>query len=123
MLIDHRLLHGMQRPLLCLQTFRRHQYLAVDRRQKANAGIDGAIDDRAAVRRKFAEHHRARATIALRAAFFRARAAGRVAQILENRGGRRRVADRNHVAIQYEAHGLAISFTHRSQSPVLQLPR
>ena len=65
--IDHRLLHGMQLASLAAQMFHRHHMAAVERTEKADAGIDAFIDEPA--RRKLAHQHGAGSAIALRAAF------------------------------------------------------
>lgn len=68
-MINHGFLHGMQFTIPA-QTFDRDEFLAIERRQKLNAGIDGAYSQVIAVTIQFREHNSARAAITFGAAFF-----------------------------------------------------
>ena len=68
--LDHRLLHRMQRPVGPRQMLDSHHMRAVQRAGKADAGIDRFIDQLVATQPS--DQHRARPAIPLRAALFAA---------------------------------------------------
>jgi epoxyqueuosine reductase len=82
-MIDHRLLHGMQRAVRRLQALDRDQLAPVERRDRLDAGIDRAMDEPATVAR-LRDDHGAGAAIALRAALLGAAAPLGAAQPFEH---------------------------------------
>ena len=87
-LLDHRLLDRMQRPVGGGQILDRHHLGAVHLPEKLDAGVDRLVDQLAVPHPS--ERHRAGAAVALAAAFLGAGCAFRVAQIVEQQ---RRRAD------------------------------
>jgi hypothetical protein len=80
--VDHRLLHRMQAPLGGFEAFHGDELLAVEDWQEQDAGVDGLVAK--PVARRLAEHHRAGAAVALRAALLRAGLALLDAQVLQH---------------------------------------
>jgi len=80
---------GLQLTVRRLQTFNSNELLAVNRRQKTDAGIYGVVADTPTIRRELTQHDCAGAAVALGTAFLRPRPSGHFAQIFQNGGGRR----------------------------------
>jgi hypothetical protein len=98
--LDHGALHRVQRPVRRLEALDRHHLLAVERRHEADARVDRAVAHRAAVR--LAHDHGAGAAVALGAALLGAAAPERAAKVLQQRGGRGRVARLDDLAVEQE---------------------
>ena len=87
-MIDQGLLHRMQLAAVA-QTLDSDQLLAVERRQKLDAGVHGAHLDIVAIAIEFGQHDGACTAIAFGTAFFGSGAAQIFAQVLQH--GSRRV--------------------------------
>ncbi len=81
-LLDHRLLHGMQ-PAFAREIFHRDDLAAVGLAREQNARVDGLIDEPLAPHPP--QHDRAGAAVAFGAAFLGAGRAFAQAQIIEQR--------------------------------------
>ncbi len=104
MMVDHRLLYGVQSAGGLLQALDRDELLAVQGRQKADTRIDRTIRDTST--RQFAEHDGAGAAISLGAALLGTASALNLAQVVENGHGRRWLIDAHDAAVQNEPQSL-----------------
>jgi hypothetical protein len=100
--VDQRALHRVERAVGPPEALDREERLPVQRGEEEQAGVHGAEAHRPA--RQLAEHHRARAAIALGAAFLGAAAPLGPPQPLEHRRGRVDVRHRSHASVEDEAH-------------------
>ena len=109
--LDHRLLHRMQR-VGRGEALHRVDGLAVHGRQQADAGVDAI--PREAIASRFGDRHRARAAVALGAAFLRAGELSVLAQPREQGGLRRHALDLDGRAVQQEAQRAGAGIGHCS---------
>ena len=105
MRVDDGLLAGMQFARRALKALDRDDRLAVQHRQKLDAGVHRPVAHCIAV--ELADRNRAGAAIALGAAFFRPGEALPVTQVIEQRHGRRQAGNGLAFAVQNECQLLA----------------
>jgi len=99
MVIDHRLLYRMQVAVVS-QALNRDQFFSVKRRQKLDAGVDGANRETVSPTIEFGKNDRARAAVSLGTTFLRASPAEIFAQELQNRSSRVDVLEFDDFAIE-----------------------
>src|SRR5262245_22069334 len=104
--VDHRLLHRMQRTVGALEALDGDELLAVERRDKLDARVDGA--EAHAIAFELGQHYRARAAVALGTAFLGSGPAEILAQEVENALGRRDTLDRADPAVEREPDRAAV---------------
>ncbi len=106
MLLDHRLLHRMQPAIAAAEALDRDEFLAVQRGQELDAGIDGFQSKVVAFTIEFREHDRARTAVALGTTLFRTGPVQVLAKELQHRSRGIDVVKLHDLAIEHEADGL-----------------
>ncbi len=101
MIVDHRLLDRVQRPVRPLQMLDRDDMLTVHRGEEPDAGIDALIGQFTA--RKSPDQNRAGAAMALRAAFLGTDKAAPQPQEVEKRLVGLHIGERDLPAVEQEA--------------------
>jgi hypothetical protein len=125
MVLEHRLLHWMQRPIGRRKMLDRHHMAGIKARRKADAGIDRLVDQ--PISAEPPHQHGAGAAIALSAPFLGAAQALAEPQVIEQRLRRQHIGKRDLLVIEDEADGVAdfghgaipnigVSFPDRSNS-------
>src|SRR5580693_3781359 len=112
-MIDHRLLHRMQR-LAISEVLDRDELRAVELAQEQDAGIDRLAGQLAATEPR--QHDRAGAAITLGATFLRTRGALVLAQPVEHSGARREAVERDLAPAKPEAQRVTAFRRHLLQS-------
>jgi hypothetical protein len=107
MVVDHGLLHGM-RFSIPAQALYRYEFLAIQRGQELNAGIDSAYRNVITVAIQFSQHDGTGSAVSLGTALLGTGSAQILPEELQYRASRIYVGQLNELSIEYEPNCLGI---------------